>query len=489
LDRLSVKWKLFGWLALFSALLLLLLWLFQIVFLESFYKSIKSESLRTSGEMIVKNIENENLEELIDRLALQNDVSIRITDSSGNLLLKESVDAPDRFVRLNRWDLVSIYQRAAVNGGELFETFSQEFFDLSIPGIPPGMAGFAGRTEFVMETMIFVQIVPLSNGIPVMVVLHSTITPINSTVETLRVQFVYIAVIMVSLSLLLAFLISRRIAKPIVQINDSAKVLATGDYNVQFTGKGYLEISELNNTLNYAAAELSKVEALRRELIANISHDLRTPLTMITGYAEVMRDLPGENTPENVQIIIDESRRLSTLVNDILDLSQLQAGVQKRNVSVFNLTQDIRDTIARYSKLMEQRGYHITFICGENVYVCADRVKISQVLYNLINNAINYTGADKQVTVCQTLSGDRVKIEIIDTGEGIPAEKLPYVWDRYYKVDKVHRSTAVGTGLGLSIVREILEMHGAEYSVVSSVGQGSIFSFSLERVETPEVIE
>ena len=111
------------------------------------------------------------------------------------------------------------------------------------------------------------------------------------------------------------------------------------------------------------------------------------------------------------------------------------------------------------------------------------------MLYNLINNAINYTGADKQVTVCQTLSGDRVKIEIIDTGEGIPAEKLPYVWDRYYKVDKVHRSTAVGTGLGLSIVREILEMHGAEYSVVSSVGQGSIFSFSLERVETPEVIE
>ena len=358
-----------------------------------------------------------------------------------------------------------------------------------MPGVPPYLGQFSGRTEFMMETMIFVRVVSLSNGMPVMVVLHSTITPINSTVETLRVQFVCIAAIMVALSLLLALMISRKISRPIVQINDSAKVLATGDYTVQFTGKGYLEISELNNTLNFAASELSKVESLRRELIANISHDLRTPLTMITGYAEVMRDLPGENTPENVQIIIDESKRLSTLVNDILDLSQLQAGVQKMKVSVFNLTQDIRDTIARYSKLMEQRGYHITFICGENVYVRADRVKISQVLYNLINNAINYTGEDKRVTVCQTITGNQVKIEIIDTGAGIPAEKLPYVWDRYYKVDKVHKRTAVGTGLGLSIVREVLDMHGAEYSVISTVGQGSIFSFSLTCVETPEVIE
>ena len=489
LDRLSVKWKLFGWLALFSALLLVLLWLFQIVFLENFYKSIKTEALKSSGEMIVKNIENENLDELIEQLVRQKDVSVRITDSMGNTLLQNPVDSNDGFGVLTQWENAVFYQRTAANGGVLFETFSQESYDFSRPGRFPYDGQFGGRTQFMTETMIYARIVFLGDEIPIMVMLHSTITPINATVETLQVQFVYIALIMICLSTALAFLISRKISRPIVQINDSAKVLASGDYSVQFTGKGYLEISELNSTLNYAASELTKVETLRRELIANISHDLRTSLTMITGYAEVMRDLPGENTPENVQIIIDEANRLSTLVTDILDLSQLQAGVRAMNVTVFNLTQDIRDTIGRYAKLIEQRGYHINFIAGEDVYVRADQVKISQVLYNLINNAINYTGADKQVTVCQSIVGKQVKIEIIDTGEGIPAEKLPYVWDRYYKVDKVHKRTAVGTGLGLSIVREILEMHHATYSVVSSVGQGSIFSFSLERVETPEVIE
>lgn len=488
LDHLSVKWKLFGWLSLFSALLLLLLWLFQIVFLDSFYKGIKTQALKSSGELVVKNIDSENLEELINQIALQNNVSIRITDVQGNELLRETVEPRDRFVGLSQWEMADIYQRALENGGVLFEQFSKESFHLSQEDYL--FSGrFPSRTEFIMESMIYVRTVERSDGVPVMVMLHSVISPVNSTVETLRVQFIYIALIMLCLSMALAFFISRKISKPIVEINDTAKVLAKGDYNVHFTGKGYLEISELNNTLNYAAVELSKVEALRQELIANISHDLRTPLTMITGYAEVMRDLPGENTPENVQIIIDEAKRLSALVTDILDLSQLQAGVRKLNLSVYNLTQDIRDIIARYAKLMEQKGYHITFISGENVYVRADQVKISQVIYNLINNAINYTGEDKRVTVCQSVSENRVKIEIIDTGEGIPAEQLPYIWDRYYKVDKVHRRSAVGTGLGLSIVRAVLDMHHAVYSVVSTVGQGSIFSFELERVEVQEIIE
>ena len=155
---------------------------------------------------------------------------------------------------------------------------------------------------------------------------------------------------------------------------------------------------------------------------------------------------------------------------------------------MYNLTQDVRDIISRYAKLTEQRGYHINFISGENVYVRADQVKISQVIYNLINNAINYTGEDKQVTVCQSVSGNKVKIEIIDTGEGIPADKLPYIWDRYYKVDKVHKRSTVGTGLGLSIVRAVLELHHAAFSVISTEGQGSIFWFELERVEPEEIV-
>ena len=155
-------------------------------------------------------------------------------------------------------------------------------------------------------------------------------------------------------------------------------------------GKGYLEIEELSNTLNYAAKELSKVESLRRELIANMSHDLRTPLTMISGYGEVMRDIPGENTAENVQIIIDETKRLTNLVNDMLDLSKLQAGAQEINSSSFNITEEIEHIIARYDKLLTNKDFTIQFQYDKPVFVKADIIKINQVIYNLINNAINY---------------------------------------------------------------------------------------------------
>ena len=138
---------------------------------------------------------------------------------------------------------------------------------------------------------------------------------------------------------------------------------------MDFDASGYREIAELANTLNYAAKELSKVEALQRELIANISHDLRTPLTMITGYAEVMRDIPNENTPENVQIIIDEAKRLTTLVSDVLDISKLQSGTIPFNGEVLNLTENIREILTRYTKLTE---YKIIFEANEDIYVYGD---------------------------------------------------------------------------------------------------------------------
>src|SRR5699024_4536870 len=132
------------------------------------------------------------------------------------------------------------------------------------------------------------------------------------TVDTLKIQLWYLTIIMLLLGFVLAWVIARKISAPIRQINESAKTLASGEYDIPFQGGGFREISELNGTLRYAAGELSRVEQLRRDLIANVSHDLRTPLTMIAGYSEVMRDIPGENTPENVQIIIDETNRLTT---------------------------------------------------------------------------------------------------------------------------------------------------------------------------------
>ncbi|MEG2417949.1 MAG: HAMP domain-containing sensor histidine kinase, partial [Eubacterium sp.] len=209
------------------------------------------------------------------------------------------------------------------------------------------------------------------------------------------------------------------------------------------------------------------------------SHDLRTPLTMITGYAEVIRDLPGENTPENVQIIIDEANRLAALVNDVLDISKLRAGVQDLDVEIFCLTDTIRQIMKRYTKLTEQDGYSIIFEADSEVYVQGDELKITQVIYNLVNNAIHYTGTDKRVVIRQTISEARVRIAVTDTGEGIAEDQLPYVWDRYYKIDKNHQLASVGTGLGLSIVKNILTLHGMPFGVSSTLNEGSTFWFEM----------
>ncbi len=479
LEKMSIKYKLFFYLALFAAVMLVMLWFFQIVFLDDFYRRIKINSIKSSAETIEKNINNENLNVLLNSLSKQNQTYIRIMLEDGTNVFSSDA-APDSLIhRMPSNELYDLYKRAEQNGGELLESRGGEPRDRLLKDkyfqgpMPKGI----GRID---ESVIYVRLVEKQDGSKVVVMLNSTITPVNATVDTLRVQLVYVTIITILLALGLALFASKRISRPIIKINDSAKELAKGNYETTFEGRGYLEIAELNDTLNYAAKELSKVEGLRRELIANISHDLRTPLTMITGYGEVMRDLPGENTPENIQIIIDEAKRLTTLVNDILDISKFRSGTLSLAAERFNLTKSVEEILVRYNKLTEQDGYKLNFISSGDVWVKADPVKISQVLYNLINNAITYTGPDKTVTIVQSNNGEHVKIEIIDSGEGIEEELLPLIWDRYYKVDKAHKRAAIGTGLGLSIVKTILDMHRAEYGVISKSGQGSIFWFELE---------
>ena len=316
------------------------------------------------------------------------------------------------------------------------------------------------------------------------IMLNSSIFPVAATVSTLRTQLIIITIIMLILSFLLSLRVSKVVANPIIDLNKNAKQLATGDYSTKFDNKGYSEIVELSNTLNYTTEELSKVENLRRELISNISHDLRTPLTMITGYGEVMRDLPGENTPENIQIIIDEAKRLTSLVNNVLDISKYQSGTQVLTPEKFNLTELLGEIKLRYDKLTEKDGYNIVFEKDEDTFVNADKIRITQVIYNLLNNAITYTGEDKKITIKQTVNGDTVKVEVIDTGVGISKDDIPYIWDRYYKVKETHKRAQIGTGLGLSIVKEILKLHDAEYGVESELNKGSDFWFTLKKDNT-----
>lgn len=445
---------------LFTTVIVALLWIFQISLLNVFYKAIKVSEIRTVSERVVNMLDDGASMDDFIQITRTTGISVLVADKNGTNISVSPNARGGVLERFGIWDCRRLFLEVKAAGGSVLED---------------NIVDSSGTAEKSLS-IIFARTVTLLDGGEYLVLLSSSVVPVDSTVETLKVQLWCLTGVMIALSFVLALFIASRLSGPIERINASAKQLAAGTYDIRFPEQGAREVSELAATLNYAAGELSKAEDLRRELIANVSHDLRTPLTMISGYAEVMRDIPGESTPENVQVIIDEANRLAGLVNDLLDLSKLQAGVLTLSQEDFNLTADVRETLHRYDKLAD---YSFPFLYDRDVYVHADRLKISQVIYNLVNNAINYAGADKTVSLRQTVENGLVRIEIRDTGEGIPADKLPYIWDRYYKVDKAHRRAQVGTGLGLSIVKNILDLHGGRYGVASEVGQGSTFWFEL----------
>lgn len=475
----SILFKLTCYFVLFAIVVLLLLWLFQVVLFEGFYKSIKIQKIQAATANIASHMEDQDIEPLILEEGKNNEACIRVVDGAYREFYSVEYSSDCIIHKLQNLEIYQYYLKAKDNRGMVVEIIDHDLYFVgeSYWGHSVELEGVRDSTGG--QSILCVQLVETSGGGELLVMLNSTITPVSTTVEAIRIQLTIVTVVMVVLSCLLAFLLSRSVAKPIVSINEAAKQLAKSNYAVQFDASGYKEVQELSDTLGFAAAELSKVEKLRQELIANISHDLRTPLTMIKGYGEVMRDIPGENTPENIQIIVDEAGRLGDLVTDLLDLSKLQSGTQSLNLTTFNLTADIKSIMKRYGKLTEQDGYDIQFSYAEEVQVLADEIKISQVVYNLINNAINYVGEDKQVLVKQVVDGDKVRIEVCDHGCGIAKEDLPYIWDRYYKVDKTHKRSVIGTGLGLSIAKSVLLMHQAQFGVESEKGKGSTFWFEL----------
>ena len=462
--RPGIRAQLLAGYAVFAIVTVVLLWVFQISLLNPFYKFIKQREVKNTAEYVIENIENENIVDILTDIVKKRGIDVMITNEYGENIVTVNSSHSVFFDRLSRRDCAVIYSQVAEIGGEMLNIYDS-----------PGAVALPAEVEGPLGSMVYIRLTGTNEGGSRMVMLATAVTPVDATMDTLKVQLWCLTFVMLLMSLVLALVISRGISKPIEEINAGAAEFAKGNYGIQFKGRGSRETAELADTLNYAGEELSKVEGLRRELIANVSHDLRTPLTMIKGYSEVMRDIPGENTPENIQIIIDETERLANLVNDLLDISKLESGNMKIAPVHMNLTKAVDSIMRRYDKLAD---YSFSFYHGEDVYIYGDELKISQVIYNLVNNAINYTGEDKSVTVTQTVAGNRVRIEVTDTGEGIPQDKLKDIWDRYYKIDKQHRRAAVGTGLGLSIVKKILELHGGEYGVVSQEGKGSTFWFS-----------
>ena len=305
----------------------------------------------------------------------------------------------------------------------------------------------------------------------------------GSIASVLKKEFIYGTIFVFVISFLIAYIVSKKLSKPISKMTEESKKMASGNYDVSFDGSNIDEINELATTLNNTSKELAKTESLRRELLANVSHDLKTPLTLIKANAEMVKDITYNNEEKrnnSLDVIIKETDRLNMLVEDILDLSKAQSKTMKLELKRINLNEVINSILTRYDVLCDRDSYNIKFNSDKEYIVKADVKRLEQVIYNLINNAINYTGENKTVTINLIDKDSFVRLEVIDTGKGIKDEDLKYIWDKYYKTDKSYHRVTVGTGLGLSIVKNLLDLHGFKYGVETSK-QGTNFYFDMPK--------
>lgn len=464
IDVHSIKFKVCLYFIIFAVLLMLVLWFLQVLFLNTFYqtmKKAKTQKVASSIELAYAKNDLSKFSDKLEEIADSNDMYIYVSDLAGMPFFASRNDNSSRD-----------YTQEMI---KVRETMAEKH--VTSIAIPIGEQQHSRRTLACGSLL-------LSDDKPQLIAyIFSPLWPVSSTIDILTNQLIYVTAISLILALLLAFYLSTRITTPIRNITRSAGKLAEGQYGVVFKGGHYTELNNLADTLTRASIELEKSSMLQKDLIANVSHDLRTPLTMVKSYAEMVRDLSGDNPEKrnaHLQVIIDEADRLNLLVSDMLTLSRMQSGAIVLEKTRFNMKEAVEGILLSYKLLMEEDGYIINLECRSDIMVCADLEKLKQVFANLINNALKFCGDDKTVNVIIKRRGRHVICQVQDHGVGIPAEELPHIWERYYKASTNMVRSTTGTGLGLSIVKEILSLHQANYGVNSELGEGTTFWFELD---------
>lgn len=314
--------------------------------------------------------------------------------------------------------------------------------------------------------------------------INSPLDPISSVYTIFFRQYILFTVVVVIASSVFAFVYSKKITYPIVSMQKEAQKLARADYSAHFDGGTFTETRKLAETLNRADEKLGKIDTLRRDLIANLSHDIRTPLTDIRAYAEMIRDISGdkpEKREKHLNVIIRETEYMSSLISDMNQLTAMQSGNAEITKEEVDVSCRINEIIELNRALIHNAGIVLIVDIPDSLVINSDEVKIGQVIQNYLTNAIKHTPNGKRIWISayENTEKETVRIEVRDEGEGIPEQEIPYIWDRYYKSSRTFRRDMNSTGLGLAIVRSIAKTLNADYGVISKQGEGSTFYFEI----------
>lgn len=414
--------------------------------------------------------------ELIEPIVLQfKNMKVLLTDSVGNILLTtaETVES-DGNKTPKTW--------VDENLGKL----DFDSFDTEIDSDGRSYRFFQGRADVIGDMRYQIcakEIISDST------VCGYAVTFISTSEEDAMVLAVRKTIINSSLWVMLAavvalYLITERVINPLKNMTKATKKFANGDFSTRVTVCGHDEIAELGEAFNHMAESLDNFEKMRNSFLANVSHDLRTPMTTIAGFIDGITSgaIPPEKHEYYLGIISSEVHRLSRLVADLLDISRLESGERKFNFVSFDVAEMARIILISFEQKISAKNLDVVFETDEDsMFAFADKDAIHQVLYNLMHNAIKFSKENGKLAIhIYATSNKKIRVSVYDEGQGIPKEELPFIFDRFYKTDKSRSLDKSGVGLGLYICKTIMDAHGEQIRAESPTDNSVEFWFSLK---------
>ncbi len=488
LNTRSFGFKLWIYFVLFTALIFTVLWLLQTVFLQSFYNAMLISNTKQTAEQIISGSSEPGINSTIDTLAHKNSLLVFVTKTDGTILYSSDAfkETKGHGKNGNGFGEKKLDKHSFRSLPEYYDSFLA-----ALQGSDSGTTEFYTDNYFAYGAYIDYYD---SDEQSVLYVVAS-IDPVGASVTVISIMLVWVTILSLIIGFLLSWLIARKFAVPVKKLSEKAKRLGENDYTAEFKKGLCSELDDLNETLDKTNCKLIESRNYQMELLADVSHDLRTPLTMIKGYAEMVRDISREDEAQctkDIDVIIKEADRLTALVNEIMEYSELKTRNMKLNQSensdgsgISELTEHsrvdlsslVKKTADSFDSLYKHQGYIIEENIESNVFTPGLQSRLERALYNLVDNAVRHTRDSRKVRITLRKEGTKAIVEVRDFGSGIPDSEIDHIWDRYY-TSRMRQGKGV-SGIGLAIVKQTTELHNGRCYARNEPDKGCTFVIEL----------
>lgn len=489
----SISKQLFIITSLVFIIFIIIILITQTLFFQKFYVNKKRKDIQSVvsnfKEEYKKTTTSEEITNLVEKYHMNSNVDISILESSGNIqmFLRRQYLKPEKMKTMYMSDFINKWVPNTYKFQEIMTNNKGETY------LEPQR-----EKEGPRKNIVYILPIKEKNQI---IFGFDSLEPVNEAVSVIKEFYIYFFIVAILLIIVASFIYSNIITKPLIQINKTALKMAELDFNEKCTVKSENEIGSLATTLNFLSDNLQEaltslkeanakleediekerqLEKMRREFVAAVSHELKTPITLIEGYAEGIKDnvFDDEDKEYYIDVIMDESKKMTGLINDMLDLSLLECGNFKLVKEKFFIDELIKSTVKRFLGIVKEKSINIQCNLVDNIEVNADWNRIEQVIYNILTNAIRHTEKQGTIFVNMVKIKEKIKIEMENEGEHIEKEELDRIWDKFYKVDKSRSRKFGGTGIGLAVVKNIIALHSGECAA-ENTERGVAFYFVL----------